>query len=412
MPLVELNQDPLSYSFLSRYMFSKRQLIRSIGFFKFTKKKLEEEVSMKVGSFFSGAGGLDFGFRNAGYSLSWASDIEKSFCESYSQLCETQSTIGDFWDIKNSFSDVDVVIGGPPCQSFSLVGKRLEDDPRGKLVAGFKEYIEDRLPRAFVLENVPGLAASKFNGNPLPSYLVSEFERMGYTVRLGKLDASEYLVPQKRKRIIIFGVRNPSAELKFISPKDFAFEVSKRSGISIKNAVVGSRAAFAGLPKPYAKSELRGEYLASPNSEYADLMRLKGPEFVTLHNVPTMSKLDEEFVKHIPPGGNFLSIPDEISTMRILKFKQSGGRTTTYARLHPENPSYTVNTYFNRPNVGSNYHFEENRLITVREAMRLQSFPDFFVPKYKNQRELHIQVGNAVPPLLAEAIAYSLQRSL
>jgi len=117
-------------------------------------------------------------------------------------------------------------------------------------------------------------------------------------------------------------------------------------------------------------------------------------------------------VKHIPPGGNYTNIPDEISTTRIMSFKKTGGRTTTYGRLHPEKPAYTINTYFNRPNVGANYHYEDERLITVREALRLQSFPDHFTPYYSNQRSLHMQVGNAVPPLLARAIAESLHKIL
>ena len=141
-------------------------------------------------------------------------------------------------------------------------------------------------------------------------------------------------------------------------------------------------------------------------------MRLEKSEEVFLQVEPTMSKLDSAFVKFIPPGGNYMDIPSHLDTQRIKKFKASGGRTTTYGRLHPDQPAYTINTYFNRPNVGANYHYSEERLITVREAMRLQSFPDHFVPEYSNQRELHMQVGNAVPPLLAEAVALSVLRAL
>ena len=95
-----------------------------------------------------------------------------------------------------------------------------------------------------------------------------------------------------------------------------------------------------------------------------------------------------------------------------MKFKITGGRTTTYGRLHPDKPSHTINTYFNRPNVGTNYHYREERLITVREAMRLQSFPDHFEPYFSNQRSLHKQIGNAVPPLMAQGIAYSISKMI
>jgi DNA (cytosine-5)-methyltransferase 1 len=120
-----------------------------------------------------------------------------------------------------------------------------------------------------------------------------------------------------------------------------------------------------------------------------------------------MSTLDREFVRHIPPGGNYMDIPDSISTSRILRIKSTGGRTTTYGRMHPERPSYTINTYFNRPNVGANYHYSEERLITVREAMRIQTFPDNFY--FSGSRvEQYEQVGNAVPPLLAGALGRSI----
>jgi DNA (cytosine-5)-methyltransferase 1 len=95
-----------------------------------------------------------------------------------------------------------------------------------------------------------------------------------------------------------------------------------------------------------------------------------------------------------------------------MRFKQSGGRTSTYARLHPDRPSYTVNTYFRRPNVGSNFHYAQDRLITAREAMRLQALPDSMSLVYKRQDERNALIGNAVPSLLAEGVAWQLMRSL
>ena len=171
--------------------------------------------------------------------------------------------------------------------------------------------------------------------------------------------------------------------------------------------------ALDDLPEASDKgSQAPTRYTEGPHSEYSKLMRRNSADFVTLHNMPTMSALDLELVKHIPPGGNYVDIPDEIATARIMKIKASGGRTTTYGRLHPGKPSYTINTYFNRPNVGANYHYKFPRLITVREALRLQSFPDSFTPVFSNQRSLHMQIGNAVPPLLARSIAESLKRTL
>ena len=108
-----------------------------------------------------------------------------------------------------------------------------------------------------------------------------------------------------------------------------------------------------------------------------------------------------------------MDVPDEIATGRIKKFKETGGRTTTYGRLHPDKPSYTINTYFRRPNVGSNFHYAQPRLITPREAMRFQSFPDHFeIQQGGAQDQRNALIGNAVPPLLARAIAWSVKRVL
>lgn len=112
-----------------------------------------------------------------------------------------------------------------------------------------------------------------------------------------------------------------------------------------------------------------------------------------------------KIIMAVKPGGNYMDVPDAIATKRIMNFKKTGGRTTTYGRLHSDKASYTLNTYFSRPNVGCNIHFSEDRLITIREGLRLQSFPDDFVVYSSSKSGAYKQVGNAVPPLLAKALA-------
>lgn len=141
-------------------------------------------------------------------------------------------------------------------------------------------------------------------------------------------------------------------------------------------------------------------------------MRQRGLPDVSLHEEPRMADTDRLLVKHIPPGGNCTDIPDEIAPGRVLKFKRTGGRTTTYGRLHPDRPSYTINTYFRRPNVGCNFHCLEPRLITPREAMRFQSIPDHFEVRYGSEDGRNALIGNAVPPLMAHAIAWALGGAL
>lgn len=360
-----------------------------------------------VVSLFCGIGGLDLGFEWANYNVIWATDIAKAAIDSYPRNFGRSAKLADI----NEFSidlipNADVIIGGPPCQSFSLVGQRRPDDPRGRLVYRFLEIIRAKRPRAFVMENVSGIAASKVGGRGLPDVLAEEFTRLGYFVTLMKLDASNYLVPQKRRRIVLVGVMDS----KFVipNPRDFA---QSCYSLDISTYDIGAAAAIGDLGAVVSKGELAGYNDLTP-SVFAKMMRSDGIEQFTLHETPRMSKTDTLLLTFIPPGGNYMDVPDEHATGRIRKFKKTGGRTTTYARLHPARPSYTINTYFRRPNVGANFHYAQPRLITAREAMRFQSIPDRFTTVHSSQDARNILIGNAVPPLLSHAIAWSLQRAL
>ena len=359
-----------------------------------------------VAGLFSGCGGLDIGFKKAGFKVVWANEWDADAAISYESLMGHSPIVEDIWNVLDEIPDVDIIIGGPPCQSFSLIGKRLEEDSRGKLVHAFSEAIRRKMPKAFVMENVPGLVSSSIDGVRLPAHLITGFEKLGYQAKLYKVMATDYFVPQRRNRILIIGVLKGYPPDYLVNGSEFA----KIIQLSDQDLPVTARDALDDLPIAGPKNSTKLiKYTKNPRSGYAKLMRINADEFVSLQNMPTMSVLDQEFVKHIPPGGNYMDVPDEFSTKRIMNFKKTGGRTTTYGRLDPNKPSYTINTYFNRPNVGANYHYKYARLITVREALRLQSFPDEFTPFYKSQRSLHMQIGNAVPPLLARAIAESLK---
>lgn len=362
-----------------------------------------------VVSLFAGCGGLDLGFKEAGFKITWSNEIMPDAAESYKRNLGHTPVVEDIWKIINDVPKADIVIGGPPCQAFSLVGKRLENDSRAKLVFAYQIIIKRTKPKAFVMENVPGLMASKIDGKRVIDHLASEYREMGYDISINHLLASDYFVPQRRRRVVMVGVRKGLKPFAMLSSAAFGNII----GINANLLPVSAKDAIGDLPKIRAKGDYGESLYDRPaKMEYAQLMRNGSGQGVSFHAMPTMSKLDLEFVKHIPPGGNYMNIPDSISTKRIMSFKKTGGRTTTYGRLSPDAPAYTITTYFNRPNVGANYHYEEERLISVREALRLQSFPDSFVPFYTNQRSLHMQVGNAVPPLLAQAIAESLKGSL
>lgn len=359
-----------------------------------------------VASLFCGIGGLDLGFEWAGFNVVWASDNSPIAGKSYPLNFGKPAVVADIIDLDiDVIPNTDVIIGGPPCQSFSLVGRRRADDPRGRLVFRFLEIIAAKKPRAFVMENVPGMASAMIDGERLPAFLTRSFIDLGYQVTMMKLNASDYLVPQLRKRIFIVGsLETPISEP---DPREFALNAY---GIDVSSHDNSSGAALLDLGTPTPKN-MKARYKSS-GSTYSRIMR-GSLESVSLHEQPQMSLTDRTLVSFIPPGGNYQDVPDEHSTARIMRFKATGGRTSTYGRLHPDRPSFTVNTYFRRPNVGSNFHPVEERLITVREAMRLQALPDRFqIAPGGAQDARNALIGNAVPPLLAHAVAREVFKAL
>jgi DNA (cytosine-5)-methyltransferase 1 len=363
--------------------------------------------SYRVVSLFSGLGGLDWGFVEAGFDVVWTNDVELEAVASYALNFKSSPICADLMSYPlEQIPAADVVIGGPPCQSFSLVGRRRSDDPRGALVFRFLEVIRHLRPRVFVMENVPGMAASRLDGGRLTEVLAGEFEALGYRTDAFKLVATNYLVPQRRKRLFLVG------SLAGIIPRpDPAAFARECYGVELHAFDRSARAAIGDLGPCVPKGQM-AIYTEGMPSEFASLMRRRSRGKVSLHECPRMSRTDQELIKHIPPGGNYTDIPDAIAPGRVRKYKQTGGRTTTYGRLHPDQPAHTINTYFRRPNVGCNFHYREPRLITPREAMRFQSLPDHFELCFKSQDKRNRLIGNAVPPLLAHAIAWAVRNHL
>ncbi|ANA39412.1 hypothetical protein A2G06_02345 [Geobacter anodireducens] len=370
------------------------------------------EATMKndkltVVSLFCGLGGLDLGFHWEGFELLWANDLEPHATESFTLNFGFKPRCGDLTQIPiDDIPYSDIIIGGPPCQSFSLVGKREPKDERGKLVFRFFEIIERKQPRAFIMENVPGIASSMINGTRLPDLLKKAYENLGYHVTVMEVMATDYLVPQRRKRVIMVGAK----DFKPVRPNKIEY-AHECYGLDFNSYDLSALAAIGDLG-PCTKRGGVATYNDSEPSEFAKIMRAGNGSSFTLHETPRMSATDATIIQFIPPGGNFQDVPDAVATGRIMKFKQTGGRTTTYGRLHPDRPSYTINTYFRRPNVGCHFHYAEPRLITPREAMRFQSFPDYFNTVKAAQDKRNALIGNAVPPLMARALAWGIKKQM
>lgn len=363
-------------------------------------------MSVKVVSLFSGGGGLDLGFKQENYDIVWAIDNNPNAVATYKKNIDNNIICEDINKIDiTTIPYADVVIGGPPCQSFSLAGKRNADDIRGQLVWKYIEIIDYIKPKAFVFENVTGLLSAK---NSEKEYVIDllkkAFEKIGYKLTTKVINAADYGIPQRRKRIIIVGMKK---DKEFIFPK----ATHNETGIGLKK-FISVEEALGDLPPATLNENDRVMYIEKPQNEYQKMMRLGNGNDVSEHFISKLSELDKYIIKHVKPGGNYMDIPPEVKSDRIRRLQREGGHTTCYGRLLPNKPSYTINTYFNRPNVGCNIHYSQERLITVREALRLQSFPDTYEIVSSSKQGRNLIVGNAVPPKLARIIAKQLKNYL
>lgn len=340
---------------------------------------------MIIGDLFAGVGGMSEGFRMAGFDVAFAIEFDKDIVASYKKNHSETDVVAD--DICNVNVEllhekhpyVDVIIGGPPCQGFSQKGKRLSlDDPRNFLFKQFVKFVEVFEPKYFVLENVPNIVTTS-NGY-FKEQIVKSFEDLGYQVTCGVLCAKDYGVPQDRRRAIFLGEKN-KLEIALPSPKNTV--------VSVKDAI---------YDLPFIESgegvEER-DYDKMPMSSYQKMLR-NGAAKLYNHVATKHSKSALERLRLIPKGKGKEVLPKEMLTKSIY----SG----TWCRLLEDGIAPTITTRFDTPSSGRFTHPILDRCLTIREAARIQSFPDTF--RFYGSRTCQMkQVGNAVPPLLAKAIA-------
>jgi DNA (cytosine-5)-methyltransferase 1 len=331
---------------------------------------------------FCGCGGLSYGFIEAGYDVVLGIDHWKDAIETFKY--NHKSSIGIVADLfnetpkkiseKTGIKNVDLIIGGPPCQGFSLAGKRIVDDERNKLYKSFVNFVNHFQPKAFMLENVPNIV-SMSNGI-VKDNIIKDFENLGYKVVYKVLMASEFGVPQNRKRAFFVGIKGD---------KEFIFP-NPRNPI-----LLTSKDAISDLPE---NSIVDGyEYPIKPKSKYQELLRENSSGVynhqITFHNEKTI-----EIIAMVPDGGNYKNLPIELHQTRKVNI--------AWTRLNSTKPSFTIDTGHNH-----HFHYKFNRVPTARESARLQSFPDNFIFKSGKTSQLK-QIGNAVPPLLAKILAENL----
>ncbi len=335
---------------------------------------------------FCGCGGLSLGFEKAGFNILLGIDAWEDAIATFNHnhknsngICADLSTLSPR-DIETKLTDktVDVIIGGPPCQGFSIAGKRIVDDERNKLYKNFVRFVEYFTPKAFMMENVPNILS--IGGGIVKNAIVEDFSTLGYKVVYKILTASDYGVPQNRRRTFFVGFRN-GTEFKFPKP-------------TVESKVT-SKEAISDLP---AETVLDGEkYPTDPQSNYQKLIR-KESKGIYNHRITIHTEQTKRIIAMVPDGGNYKDLPPELQQTRKVHI--------AWTRLDSKKPSFTIDCGHNH-----HFHYKYNRVPTVRESARIQSFPDNFIFLGKLGSQLR-QVGNAVPPLLAEEIAKEIKNEL
>ena len=345
---------------------------------------------MRVADLFAGVGGLSFGFSMANFEIVFAIEHDSSIANTYklnhlnTDVFSTDIEELNIKDLAQKYKNIDIVVGGPPCQGFSQKGKRLSlNDERNYLFKYFIGFVKEFKPKYFLLENVPNITTTS-NGF-FKNEIVNAFNELGYEVDVKTLIASDFGVPQNRKRAFFLGKKGSE---KLLLPR------TNNKKTSVKEAIYDLPQIQSGEGEDFY------EYSSEPLSDYQKLMR-KSSKGIYNHQATKHSDLALKKLSMIPKGMGKEVLPKEFLTKSIY----SG----TWTRLKEDGLAPTITTRFDTPSSGMFTHPILDRCITVREGARLQSFPDRF-RFYGTKSSQLKQVGNAVPPLLAYSIAKIIKK--
>lgn len=331
---------------------------------------------MKIIDLFCGIGGLSLGFEQAGFDVVAAVDMWEDAVKTYNhnrkqpvaKVMTVESFNDDVLPTLVKSEKITGIIGGPPCQGFSTVGKREIEDPRNKMYLEFYRAVKIANPDFFVIENVKGMLT--LNKGAFVKDLLERFgeKGLGYTISYKLVNAADYGVPQNRYRVFYVGVKNKT----FKFPQEYTYKLSASDGIS---DLMGADSTHYGTrPQNDYQRLLRGSQEKPLNQDY------------TNHTEQTVN-----IISMIPDGGNIKSLPSEF--WEIRKYNKA------FERMSSSRPSNTIDTGHR-----NYFHYAEPRIPTLRESARLQSFPDDF-EVLGTRGSQYKQIGNAVPPMLAKVIA-------
>lgn len=375
---------------------------------------------------FSGAGGLSCGLEMAGFKSIAAVEIERAYAYTFQQNNPSSKVLTE--DIRKlagenipkllgiKKGELDLLAAGIPCQGFSINAPiRSLDDPRNHLFRDYITFVDKLRPKATLVENVTGIVS--LGQGTVVEQIYKELEALGYKVSHKILYAAHYGVPQMRYRTIFIGVRDFESKITFPQPSHYAvgvanFTKSKELCISLDplfsqhlkpHTTVDE--AISDLPTLIA-GRVNGavEYRRKPTNDFQRLMR-GNLQTVENHHCHRIAPINKERLKHIPQGGSWRDIPHDLLPAGLKRARRSD-HTKRYGRLDPNGICCTVLTKCD-PHWGSFFHPHEDRVLSVREAARIQSFPDRFVFT-GSVGDQYAQVGNAVPPLMARAVGETI----
>lgn len=338
--------------------------------------EFESNLKLSHVSLFSGCGGFDLGFHQAGFKTVFANDIDPDACVTY------RKNIGEIYegDIRKLNapelpSRPDVLTAGFPCQPFSNAGSRKGiEDGRGNLYRTAIDFVKRLKPRSVVFENVRGLLSFKIGEKFLIQEICEELDALGYNVRFSLIDASRHNVPQKRLRVLIVGVERAKGMGSFAFPHPI-----DRSDLTLKHTILD---------------------LKSSALNQKELMQLN-PQAIQLGSM-------------VPEGGSWKNIPYDKLPDRLKRIWDNIERyrwPNFYRRFHRDEIAGTITAAFKPENAGV-WHPTKKRIFSVREIARIQTFPDWFSFEGRSVKSKYQQIGNAVPPRLAYEIAIQIKASL
>lgn len=358
----------------------------------------KDQIKMyKVVDLFAGVGGLSYGFsHNSGFKIVAANEIEKDISIAYTMNhpdvkmlnCSICDLTSEKLQEATGGQKIDLVVGGPPCQSYSTLGKR-QMDGRASLFLEYKRVLQILQPQAFLFENVSGLLS--MDGGKLFPKIQEEFKSIGYDVKFKLLNAVDYGVPQHRERVILVGFKGKN---NYVYPEP-THGPGRIPYVTLSDAI-------GDLP-PLKSGGASNLYDRVADNEFLKFVRKNAAREVSEHNAPKNGARLVRIMETLKEGQDKFDLPESI--------RPKSGYPNTYAKLWWDRPSTTITRNFATPSSSRCIHPRDSRAMSVREGARLQSFPDDY-KFYGGSGMKKLEIGNAVPPLLSVALAKQMLKAL